>query len=375
MAETTISAATAAQEPAAQLFQKEVYHAMEHEDFFSQYGLVGPAGSSAPIVKVSDFVKQKGDAVNMQFALNPDDAPIAGDGWIEDNEMSMDFDSNYARLDAISGAMRSAGKLTEQRAIFNLREQMKLALADWWIKKKTQWIFKQLYGTSFYGVPGTARGTRGSASTVIGDAGVTNTNILYGGDASSTTSIDDTDILTPDLIGIAKLSAQNGAISSTTTIHKMRQAKVGGQFRYVLLANGYAMYDFKKSEEWKKAAYYADVRGKDNPVFTGEAKIWDGVLIIEVDIDYLPLLTDWGSNGITSGAISLLLGANAAGYVLGQDGPDWVEDKFNYGRKWGIATGMLMGCKKMQFALTTRGATKYDLGVVAIKTAARHPKL
>lgn len=372
MAETVIAAATAADEASAQIFQKELYHAIKHEDFFSEMGLLGKMNSGAPIVINEDFKKAQGDKLNINFSIDLDDDGIVGDGWLEDNEMSMEFDSNHVTLDMYGHAVRSAGIMTEQRFIGNMRDELSYALKDWWRKKKTQWIFKQLYGTSMVGYPGTSRGTKGASGTVVGDTGVANTNIIYGGDATSTGTIDATDVLTPDLLNIARLSAKTGLIGSTE-IHKIAPAKTKAGLRYVFLANSFQLYDFKQSQEWKNSSLYAEVRGSENPLFTGEARIWDGILIVEVDIDYLPLVTTWGG-GDVSGATGLLLGANAAGIVSGQDGPSWVEDRFNYGRKWGVGTWQLMGCKKLQFAKDTRGGAKIDVGVIAIKTAAKHPK-
>lgn len=370
MSEVTVTAATATEQTAAYKHQKELYREVWEEDFFAKYGLIGKDANSVIQLK-TDFTKEQGDAMVVTLSLEPSDDGIHADGWVEGNEMDMDFVHDTITLDEYGHAMRTKGKLTEQRFNSgNLRGEMKTALANWWNNKKSTWIFKQLSGTAFYGYPGTASGTPGSL-TEVGNAAVANTNVIYGGDASSTATIDETDTLTPDLISIAKLSAKTGYINSSTQIHKVRPTMVNGKPYYIMICHPYALFDLKKTDEWKQAMLEAERRGPENPIFTGATAIFDGVIIYESD--KVVTASTWGSGGNVYGAINLLLGAQAGAVAVAQDGPDWVEDQFNYGKKWGVYTGMIMGVKKTQFYINTSASSKTDFGVIAIKTAAKHP--
>lgn len=369
MAEVSITASTPSETEAAQLYQKELYHSVYHENFFRKFGFVGKSDNSIIQLK-EDFKKQKGDAITFNLRINPTADPIANDGWLEGNEMAMGFEADSVLLGMASGALRSKGKLSEQAFVGDLRAEMRDALADWWNRYDSTWIIKKLSGVSFQGYVGTAEGTLGSLTT-IGEEGVPNTNVLYGGDATSVNTLDAADTFTPDLITRAKLAAKVGYIGSSQ-IHKIRPTMINGKPYYVLLAHPYQLYDLKRSDEWKQAMREAERRGPENPLFTGATAIWDGVVIYETD--YVLTYSDWGAAGNVAGATALFLGAQAGMLAIAQDGPDWVEMTRNYGRKWGVATGMVMGFDKAKFGVTDGGTPK-DFAVIAIKTAARNPEV
>ena len=369
MAEVSVTASTPTETEAAQLYQKELHHAVYYENFFQKYGFIGKSANS--IIQLNeDFKKQKGDAINFNLRINPTAAPIADDGWIEGNEMAMGFEADSVLLGAASGALRSKGKVTEQSFVGDLRAEMRDGLADWWNRYYSTWIVKKLSGSTFQGYAGTAEGTLGSLTT-IGEAASANTNILYGGDATSTDTLDASDTFTPDLIRRAKLAAKVGYIGSTQ-IHKIRPTVINAKPYFVLVAHDYQLYDLKSTDEWKQAMREAERRGPENPLFSGATAIWDGVVIYETD--YVITASDWGAQGDVAGGTALFLGAQAGMLAIAQNGPDWVEMTRNYGRKWGVATGMVMGFDKSKFGVTDGGTAK-DFAVIAIKTAAKNPEV
>jgi N4-gp56 family major capsid protein len=362
MADITISAATPNETEKVQLWQRKLWHTVYYENFWQKNGFIAENGGGIIHLK-KDFSKEKGSVINFGLRVDPTTAPIAGEGWVEGNEMQYSEYNDSVLLDMASGAERTNGPLTEQRASYDVRAEMKDSLANWWNYQLTEWIFKKLTGQTYQGYAGTANGTLGSLTT-IGEAGVANTAVLYGGDASATTDIDESDKLSTGVISIAKLCAKSGYIGSTA-IYKMRPVMINGKGYYVLIAHPYALYDLKQSAAWEQAMREAEMRGPENPLFTGATALWDGVIIYEHD--QVPITTTGGVNGDVPYAHNCFLGAQAALMAVAQDGPNWVEELFNYNRKWGVATGMMMGIDKAMF-------NSKDFATIVIRSAAKHPK-
>jgi len=212
-------------------------------------------------------------------------------------------------------------------------------------------------GTTFQAYPGTANGTLGSLETAM-TAAVANTNIIYGGKAQSTAQIEESDVFTLDMITKALACAKQGVIGSTT-IYRMRPP-------YMCVISTYQRKDLLLSADYKQLMRDAEVRGKENPLFSGADAYYQGVWIYEHDL--VQTASTWGADSNVSGAIGLFLGQQAGLWGDAQDGWDWVEDKFNYGNKWGVATGKICGFDKAMF-------NSIDFSVIAMKTAAKNPML
>src|SRR5688572_28293462 len=57
---------------------------------------------------------------------------ISGDGTLEGNEESLVTYTQNVTIDALRHAVRSAGKMSEQRVPFSVRSEARDGLADWW---------------------------------------------------------------------------------------------------------------------------------------------------------------------------------------------------------------------------------------------------
>lgn len=353
MADTTISASTPAEVPQAQLWQKELCRQALAESFWGKFMGKGPNN----FIQVNeDFKKEKGDAIN--FGLMVDlSRVIHADGWVEGNEEQMTTYYDSVILDRIADGVRIDGKLTEQRASYDMRFQAKEGLRRWTGRVIDEIIFKKLSGVTFQAYPGTANGTLGSLETAM-TAAVANTNILYGGDALATTQIEESDVFSLDLVIDALACAKQGVIGSTT-IYRMRPP-------FMLAISPYQRKDLLKSAEYKQMMRDAEVRGKENPLFSGADAYYQGVWIYEHDL--IQTSSTWGADGNVAGATALFLGQQAGLWGDAQDGWDWIEDKFNYGNKWGVATSKICGFDKASF-------NSIDFSVIAIKTAAKNPRL
>ncbi len=359
MAETTITVSTPTEAAAAQQFSRETWHEAKRNNFWGKF--MG-AGSENIIQVKDDLSKSKGDVVNWSLIVKLSSAGIAGDGWVEGNEESMSTYEESVLLGGLSHGVRLGGKLTEQRPTWNLRDEAKSELARWFADQLTEWIFKKLTGTSYTGYAGTAAGTKGSL-TNIGEGATSNTNIIYGGDAVSTLTLDESDTFSPDKLALAKVQAKTGIFAGTTQ-YKMRPIIVDGLETYIAILHPWQIFDLKQHATYNTAMLNARERSQRNPIFTGAIGIWDGIAVFEHD--QVPTAATGGAGSDVDYANGLFLGAQAGCLVTAQESPDWVEKTFNYGKKFGIMTGMLMGFDKAVF-------NALDFSVIILRTAAKDP--
>jgi len=359
MADTTITASTPAEVPAAQIWQKEMNRQAQNESWWEKF--MGDSINSIIQVK-KDFIKQKGDAIN--FGLIADlSGAVHGDGWVEGNEEAMTEYFDSVILDQLRNGIRFA-KLSNQAASYDMKKEAMTSLSLWIPEKVDELIFKKMSGTTFQAYPGTASGTMGSLETAF-TAAVANTNIIYGGDALADTQIEESDVFTLDKIVDAKTCAETGVFGSTTK-WRIRPIKYQGANHYICVIHPYQKADLKKSADYKTMMREAEVRGKDNPLFSGADFYYDGVWIYSHR--QVRTASNWGADSNVSGATALFLGAQAGLMAIAQEGWSWQEEEFDYGNKWGVATQRIFGFDKAMF-------NSIDFATVAIKTAAKNPQL
>jgi N4-gp56 family major capsid protein len=180
--------------------------------------------------------------------------------------------------------------------------------------------------------------------------------VIYGGSATSEATIAAADTFTADLIGKAKRLA---TADENTAI---RPINVDGRSTYVMVIDPFQARDLRNDPKWLEAQKHANVRGEKNPIFSGAMGMYDGVVIHEHN--RVPR-TNTGASGAKVGH-GLFLGAQAVVFAEGT-APRWVEKKFDYENKWGVATGRMFGLQKAQFKFD--GTNNTDFGVINVMTS------
>lgn len=281
----------------------------------------------APIIVRADFLKEKGDEINYQLIMKLTGAGVSGDSPLWDNEEKLIFYNDKVRIDQVRNGVRPKGEMTNQRVAFNMRSSAKSALAVWLAERLDQDIFTEL------------------------DSSPTKT--FYGGDATSTATIEATDYMTLALISKVKTYAKKA-------VPLIEPIRFDGKDYYLMIISPDQEYDLRVNDSsWAQAQREANVRGKDNPIFAGGAGIWDDVIIhSHPDI---AVAVNWGSGANIAGASAIFMGKNALTLAWGKH-PFWREQEFDYGNKHGFSIGAIYGKKKNIF----NGA---DLAVVSVKTS------
>ncbi len=138
---------------------------------------------------------------------------------------------------------------------------------------------------------------------------------------------------------------------------KIRPIRINGKEYYVVILHPYDATNLRQDPVWNQAQRDANVRGEDNPIFSGALGIYNGMVIHEHEYVYR---TNDGS-GAAYVARNILCGQQAAVIGWGAN-VAWVEKSFDYGNSWGISCGAIFGIQKPVF-------NSLDYGVITMFTA------
>lgn len=322
--------------------------------------------SEFPIQVNQELVKRKGDAITFNLAGALSGTGVTGSTTLEGAEEAQQFYGHRVEVDQARNAIRVPW-MSEQRAPFAVMNEAKPALTTWMAQLVEDKIFEALAS-----IQGTVYGSasEGTKDTWLADNadrvlfGAATSNNSANDHSASLANIDSTnDILTVDQITLAKRLA----ILADPKIRPIRIEN--GEEYFVLFAHPYCVRDLKNSDDWLAAQRDAMPRGTDNPIFTGMAGIWDGVIIKETP--KCLLLSGVGAGSINVAA-NFLCGAQAV--LFGQAGTpkgyvvDMVEEEFDYGDKSGVAIRSVFGIEKAVFK--TNGTNPCQHGVVTVYSAA-----
>lgn len=308
--------------------------------------------NSASIIQIKDDTqKGPGDKITYGLRMQLSGNGIIGDGTLEGSEESLTTYTDAIVIDQLRHAVRSAGRMTQQRIPYTIRDEALSGLRDWFTDRIDFWLFNQICGNPNTNTPGgsIASDTRwtGLQATVTPDSNhIKSMHTAAAGDENITSS----DTFTLSIIDRAVEAAR-------TLTPAIRPVKVGGRDFYVAFLHPYQVTDMRTNTstgQWADIQKAAMTGGEieDNPIFDGSLGMYNGTLLHS---DYR--ITQ-GANSSTNAAIStvrrgVFAGAQACMMAFGRDnGPErftWVEELFDYENQLGVAAGMIGGLKKAVF--------------------------
>lgn len=314
----------------AEIWAPGLFAQAENQTFFG--GMEGEPGSSMPIIRRDEFGKEAGDTIRFDIVLALTGAGLTGDSsssLLEGNEEALKFRQTTITVDSLQHAVRWT-KLVDKTITHNMRTTAQNQLAKWLAGKLDAQIFNELTGQS--------------GATTMPTA-----NKWAAGSATSRATVADSNTggrLTLDTLTEAKAYAQ-----VELKLEPVRVDEDGNEY-FVLVAHPYTIMSLKRDDaKWAQAQREAQVKGPTNPLFTGAAGIWDGVII--KSSNRVPRSLNGNSPDIQV-ADNIFMGAQALSRGYGSY-PDWTEELFSYGQEAGIATWTLVGNKLNVFDLTSGG--------------------
>jgi N4-gp56 family major capsid protein len=307
------------------LWMEKLYRETVKETFLTQMGMMGD-GEDFIIQEKRDLTKQKGDELDFFLIPKLPGSGVTDGETLEGKEERLNEYSFSVTLKRYRNAVRH-DYMSDKRVFFSISDEGARALRIWGTEKIETLVFDSL----------TSSPTR-AMYTADGSTMATTTTFSTAKTALTTSSV-----ITPKQIQYAKAWAATGG---NRTQNPLRPVTIKGKKYFVLMVHPYVGYDLKLDSTYAQAQREADVRGKDNAIFTGALGVWDNVIVVESE--YVPVDSDAGAGANVNWSHCLLLGAQAG--VLGWgDTPDIVTKGFDYEEETGTAYRMTMKAEKAKF--------------------------
>ncbi len=332
----TLSASIAGLRP--ELWRKQVFADARDNLYMTRF--IGDSEQSM-IQELEDLRKEAGSNISFGLGMKLSGAGITGDSTLEGFEEQMtDYDEDVA-IDQLRHAVRLTGRMDEKKNAYNMRVSAKNRLADWWAERLDKEILDKLCGktsSTFANTPTAAAATRS----------------VFAGGQTSVGAVTAAMKMDTKVLDAAKQMAKLAS-------PMIRPVRVGGKEYYVVILHPYSATDLRQDPVWNQAQRDANVRGEDNPIFSGALGIYNGMVIHEHE--YIYATTD--GSGSANVARNILCGQQAG--VIAWGAPvQWVEKSFDYGNSWGISVGAIFGVIKPLFnALDYGVVTMFAAGTTA----------
>src|SRR5262252_8324513 len=272
------------------------------------------SGSDSLVQIKPETNKGPGDRVRVTLRYQLTGDGVQGDATQEGNEESLTTFTDDLIINQLRHAVRSEGKMTEQRIPFNIRDEAMMGLSDWWADRWDQWFFNQVCGYTVQ------TDTRYTGHNTVSPA--TSTRIVRPGTNANDESMNAlagvTDVFTLSLIDKAVEAAK-------TTSPPIRPVLIDGERWFVVFLHPYqttalrawptastaqvTWYDLQKS-------FLQGTGSAQNPLFTGALGTYNGCILHE-SYRVTQGVTNAGA-AVTTARRAVLCGAQAAVAAFGQ---------------------------------------------------------
>jgi N4-gp56 family major capsid protein len=285
--------------------------------------------------------KSAGDKVTVTLRMQLSGDGVQGDGTLEGNEESLTTYTDALIIDQLRHAVRSSGKMSEQRIPWSVREEAMLGLRDWWAGRLDTSFFNQIAGN-----------TAVTDTRYLGNQAVVAPTLEVFPNGATTDQACNSTAYTFDL---HQIDVAVGYAKTQTPV--IRPIKFQGEELYVGFLHPWQVRDLRKNTatgQWtdiQKAAMTGGEVAK-NPIFTGALGMYNNVILHEA------FRAPTGVNSGTNAALpnvrrAILCGAQSAAIGFGQNQSfenfDWNEELFDYGNQLGVEAGLIYGLKKLVF--------------------------
>lgn len=297
--------------------------------------------------------RNAGDRVRVGIRSQLSGAGIQGDDTLEGNEEALETFYQDVVIDQLRHAVRSKGKMSEQRVPFSVREEAKDGLADWWADRFDTWFFNQLAGNTAAVDPR----YYGFNATVAPDAD----HVSYGPSGSTTEGS-----LSATSVARFNLTYIDYAIEKGKTAkNALRPIRINGADHFVCFIHPYQEADLRTNTatgQWQDIQKAAISGGQTsgNPIFSGALGMYNNTILhVSTRIPASPTNSS-ARRAVLAGAQALCM---AFGREYGKGTYSWVEELFDFKNQLGVAAGCQAGLIKTRF----NGS---DYGTVVLPTYA-----
>ncbi len=297
---------------------------------------------------LSDTNKGPGDRVRTILRMQLSGLGVLGDQTLEGSEESLTTYTDDFVIDQIRHAVRSEGKMSEQRIPFSIREEARQGLGDWYSGTIDTWFMNQLTGNADV----SDLRLTGNNATIAPSAN----NRIFGSTLAVPTAGEAS--ISATTTHYFNLELIDRAVAKAKTLSPMiRPIKDKGNDYYVAFIHPFQTYQLRTQSNAALGAQWADIQraaiqggdGSDNPIWTGALGVYNGTILHEST--RIPAIS---TAAATVGTVrrAVVCGAQAAVFGTGKkddatgNEASWFEELFDYGNKLGVSTGIIAGLKK-----------------------------
>lgn len=325
---------------AVKLWSKKLMQEALKQTYFAKF--IGK-GTNALVQLKEETSKGAGDKITYGLRMQLTGAGVVGDGTMEGNEEALVTYSDSLLINQVRNAVKSDGKMSEQRVPFSVREEARMGLTDWFADMWDTAFFNQLCGNT---AVATGAKTGNNATTAP-----TANRIQYSDGKTTEAGIASTGASTQMRLTLIDYAVEK----AKTATPLLRPVRVDGNDYFVMFLHPYQVTQLRTTTDtgqWldiQKAAMAGGDVSK-NPIFTGALGVYNGVILHEST--RVPAAPSYSNV-----RRAVLCGAQAACIAFGQDfgGGDagsnfkWTEKMFDYDNQLGVSAASIYGLKKTVF--------------------------
>lgn len=329
--------------------------------------LVGKTDGSI-IQEKTELKKGNGDTVTFGLRMQLKGDGFTSDDVAEGNGEQLGTNSDKVTIDELGHVVgvKSDNSIDAQRVPFDLREQARSGIADWFQTRRAKIFFNHVCGfTPVNQLPGKgARKYSGNNAVTAPSAG----RVYRPNGRADDASLVAADIFQLSVIDAAVELAKTGGAAGKVMI---RPVVVNGQKVYVMYLHSTQVTSLRTNTsagQWldiQKAAM-AGMESSKSPIFSGALGMYNGVVLREAQ-DVTQGVTPDGTKAVANTRRAVLLGAQAATLAYGKAGGEnryrWNEELLDHKRNLEVSAWAIWGLKKTTF-------NGDDFGVITVPTYA-----
>lgn len=299
---------------------------------------------SSALIQIKDETqKSAGDKITYGLRMQLTGAGVQGDGTLMGNEEALTTYSDAVLINQLRHAVRSAGRMSQQRVPFDVRQEALSGLRDWWADRFDASFFNQICGNTAQ----TNTSYTGNQATIAPDS---NHRIDAAGGSA------DESLTSGNVFTLAMLD--KCVERARTLTPAIRPVRVNGKEYYVAFLHPYQVTDLRTNTstgQWLDIQKAAMTGGEidNNPIFDGSLGVYNGVILHSDARVTTGCNSSTPTTAVTSVRRAVFCGAQSAMLGFGRDsGPNrytWVEELFDYENELGVSAGTIFGLKKTTF--------------------------
>ena len=291
--------------------------------------------SNAIVQLKTELAKGEGDTITFGIRLPLTGEGVVGTDTVEGNEEKLIFKNFSTTIEELNHAVDTGGRMDEQRVPWNLMEEGKNALQDWWTDKLSDYMFATLCGDASF----TIAGKTFAQACVAPDSN----HLLRVNDVATDATMTAADIL--DLTFLDRMK-QLAEVPTGTNCYKVRPLVMGGKKYFRVILHNYV---FDRLRQNMNAGQWGDLQKAAGKLAIANVEFeYNGMLVSKSERIRKSSTNPYVYNNI-------LLGAQAAVFAWGGAGESksttmaFVPYEKDAKRYVMIRGGGIFGMKKTNF--------------------------